>query len=204
MPKQVKRKSEILETARKVINERGIQGATLRAIAEEAGVSTGAIYHYFKSKEEIMYAVMDESLSVSTQIAADAISTHKDKALVLNEIIENIYERFNKVEDNRIQFYLAKEAMMGDPELAEKFKFKYSEWIGHSKELIQFLYEKPEHPLDDAVASLLIGAVDGMVMQLLLGANVVSADEMGKVYAILLKEGLPNFIDQIRKATEEQ
>lgn len=199
--KKIDRKAVLLETARNIIASKGIQGATLRAIADEAGVSTGAIYHYFSSKEEILYAVMDESLSMSSQIAMEAKDLAIPKEFILAEISENILERFKKDQHNRIQFYLAKEAMMGDAELSEKFKTKYREWISHTKELIQFLYGRAETPLDDAIASVLIGAIDGIVMQLLLGANVASEEDVQKVFDQLLLKGIPHFIDQLNNAT---
>lgn len=42
-------KQKILEAARATIVEHGIQGTTLRGIAKRAGLSTGAIYHYYSS-----------------------------------------------------------------------------------------------------------------------------------------------------------
>lgn len=201
--KNVERRAEILETARNIIADKGIQGATLRAIADEANVSTGAIYHYFSSKEEILYAVMDESLSMSSQIAIEAKEMSIPKEQIHAEISENILERFKKDQHNRIQFYLAKEAMMGDEALRQKFQLKYSQWIGRTKELIQFLYEKPETPLDDAIASVLIGAIDGIVMQLLLGANTASEEQLKQVFDHLLLTGIPRFIDQVNNAAAE-
>lgn len=44
----------ILEAAKRVIEERGITGATMRAIALEAGLTTGAIVHHFKDKSELL------------------------------------------------------------------------------------------------------------------------------------------------------
>ena len=63
-------KMKIIEAAKTVIHRHGVQGATMRLVAEEAGVSTGAIYHYFASKEDILYAVMDHNLSESGRIVS--------------------------------------------------------------------------------------------------------------------------------------
>ena len=43
----------ILETAKKEFLERGFQGTSMRRIAALAGVTTGALYGYFDSKEKI-------------------------------------------------------------------------------------------------------------------------------------------------------
>jgi AcrR family transcriptional regulator len=197
-------KTYILESARRVISKNGIQGATMRAIAEESSLSTGAIYHYFNSKEEILYAIMDNSLSVSSKIALESRSEVIERSTLVEEINDNILKRFKKIQENRVQFYLSQEAIMGDAELIEKFKKKYAEWIGKSDELIKFLYNKPETKYDQAVASLLIGAIDGVVMQLLLKSNTATKEDICKVYELLLKEGLPCFLDMVQKMAENE
>ena len=48
------RKLDVAEAAARVVAERGIENATIRAIAERAGLSTGALAHYFDGKDELM------------------------------------------------------------------------------------------------------------------------------------------------------
>jgi AcrR family transcriptional regulator len=49
----------ILETALALFRERGFEGTTIRDIATQAGLSLGAAYYYFKSKEAIVGAYYD-------------------------------------------------------------------------------------------------------------------------------------------------
>lgn len=44
----------ILETTLKLIAKKGLNGSPMSLIVRESGVSTGTIYHHFKSKEEII------------------------------------------------------------------------------------------------------------------------------------------------------
>ncbi|HPF21634.1 MAG TPA: helix-turn-helix domain-containing protein, partial [Syntrophomonas sp.] len=44
-------RQKILKAARKLIAEKGAANTTLRNIATEAGVSNGALYYYFHSKD---------------------------------------------------------------------------------------------------------------------------------------------------------
>lgn len=44
----------VLETTLRIINQKELQATSMSLIAKESGVSTGSIYHYFKSKEEII------------------------------------------------------------------------------------------------------------------------------------------------------
>jgi TetR/AcrR family transcriptional regulator, acrAB operon repressor len=50
----------ILDAATRVFAERGYRGATVDAILAEAGLSKGAFYWHFASKEEVMRAVLAE------------------------------------------------------------------------------------------------------------------------------------------------
>ena len=63
MPKIVdkdKRRSEIAHKAIEVLARKGFQSATIQDIADAAGLGKGTIYHYFKTKEEILMAVSGE------------------------------------------------------------------------------------------------------------------------------------------------
>ena len=51
------RKEEILQAAREVFAEKGFLAATMEEIAQRAGFSKGAIYFYFRSKEEILLQI---------------------------------------------------------------------------------------------------------------------------------------------------
>lgn len=188
-------KLRIIQAAKRVISRSGIAGATMRAIAEEAGLSTGGIYHYYSSKEDILYEVMDESLSETLRIAEEAKGHKQSREELIEEIFENIAKRFEKTDENRIQLYLAQEAIQGNSELKGKFMIKYQEWVCRTEELMQHMYGKTPTKYNKALSSLLIGAIDGVVMQLLLGANPAELEDILKVYHQILEEGIPKFLD---------
>ncbi len=60
------RKDNIIESALKVFAEKGFADATMTDIAKKAGVSTPALYEYFKTKEDLLFAIpekfMDEPI----------------------------------------------------------------------------------------------------------------------------------------------
>ncbi|GAA3447259.1 TetR/AcrR family transcriptional regulator [Planomonospora venezuelensis] len=64
MPKIVnhaERREEVVEAARRIILRDGIEAATTRAIAKEAGYSNGVLTHYFADKDEIMLSALRSS-----------------------------------------------------------------------------------------------------------------------------------------------
>src|SRR5918997_1161023 len=54
------RRRKILEAALRVFSEKGFGGASLRAIAREAGVTQPLIYWYFDSKEDLFGSTLSE------------------------------------------------------------------------------------------------------------------------------------------------
>jgi len=54
-------RNTLLESAEKLMSERGIDGLTLRELAERSGVSRQAPYHHFSSKHALLCAVAERS-----------------------------------------------------------------------------------------------------------------------------------------------
>ena len=51
-------REKILNTATQLFIQKGSEKTSMQDIAQTAGISKGAIYHHFKSKDEIVFAVM--------------------------------------------------------------------------------------------------------------------------------------------------
>lgn len=61
-------RDDILEAARKLFAERGYAGATIRAIAQEAGVDGALIHHFFSSKEGVFAAAIEDTFAPSEML----------------------------------------------------------------------------------------------------------------------------------------
>ena len=57
------RRQQILAAAWRAFAKKGIRGATIRDIAQSIGLSTGVVYSYFESKEEIISALQQKSIA---------------------------------------------------------------------------------------------------------------------------------------------
>lgn len=68
----------LLDAAKAVFSREGLEGASMRSIAAEAGCTTGAIYPQFDSKEALYAAVLAESLSTLELHVSDAIAAEPD------------------------------------------------------------------------------------------------------------------------------
>jgi len=54
------RRAQLLATALDVFAAKGLDGATVKNLSDAAGVAQGLLYHYFRSKEELLQAVLNE------------------------------------------------------------------------------------------------------------------------------------------------
>ncbi len=61
--KKPDRRAEILRQAAAVFREKGFHGAGMREIASRLEMAPGALYYYFESKEDLLYACQDISLT---------------------------------------------------------------------------------------------------------------------------------------------
>jgi AcrR family transcriptional regulator len=57
-------RAHVYETALALFQKRGVDGTTMRDIAEAAGMSLGAAYYYFPSKEALVFAYYEENQAV--------------------------------------------------------------------------------------------------------------------------------------------
>jgi|SRR5690606_35171128 AcrR family transcriptional regulator len=54
------KRARLIEAAKTLLHRKGFQGTTLADIAKESGVPLGNVYYYFKTKEELCEAVIEE------------------------------------------------------------------------------------------------------------------------------------------------
>lgn len=60
MPPKSNKREKLLKAARKLIHQQGFQSTTLADIAEASGVPLGNVYYYFKTKDDIVQAVVED------------------------------------------------------------------------------------------------------------------------------------------------
>lgn len=81
------KKDLILDTMQKLISEKSSQAISVSDIAREAGIGKGSIYYYFKSKEEILEAVIERTYSKAIEESERLLKVSHLDALTKMEII---------------------------------------------------------------------------------------------------------------------
>jgi AcrR family transcriptional regulator len=74
-PDYDKRREAILRAAARLYARRGFQGASVADLAKACRTSKSLIYHYFPSKDDILYAAMAAHLDALVAAAEEAVRT---------------------------------------------------------------------------------------------------------------------------------
>lgn len=112
------RKNEIIDAADELFSQKGYDGTSTNDIIEKVGIARGTLYHHFKSKEDIMDALIERYsnrlLGAAQEIAVDkSISVVERLIRVImamnlsggssKEIMEHIHKPQNALMHQKIQ-----------------------------------------------------------------------------------------------------
>lgn len=76
------RRSEILEAAFNCFIENGFHNTTMQDIYKATNLSPGAVYNYFRSKEDIVATAVEMSQQRNTAMITEAASKNQEEALI--------------------------------------------------------------------------------------------------------------------------
>ncbi|RLB92804.1 MAG: TetR/AcrR family transcriptional regulator [Deltaproteobacteria bacterium] len=92
---KIKKEKTILKNLEKIFDatlkigiEKGFQAMTMRDLSSESGLSMGALYSYFSSKEEILRVSLSEGRKIVWQILDEFIEKEKEAVAKLEIVLE--------------------------------------------------------------------------------------------------------------------
>jgi TetR/AcrR family transcriptional regulator len=78
----------ILSAARKVFVKKGLEGARMQEIADEAGINKALLHYYFRSKDKLFKNVLNQVLSEFIPLLGQTISSDESLEQKLKGIVE--------------------------------------------------------------------------------------------------------------------
>jgi AcrR family transcriptional regulator len=185
------RRAELTDATARVIARSGIEAATMREIAAEAGWTTGALTHYFADKRELLLATFQSSLA--------ARRSRRDELLDASTI-ERLRASLNgalPIDDDRRRHWLVTVAACshasGSRPLADAQRDAYREFRDY---LIILVEEVGLANGTDArhIAERLIALADGIAIQAMFDPESWPAErQQGALDAVLdsVLDGMP-------------
>lgn len=113
-----KRQEEIIQTSVRIIDQRGIQGLTIKNLSKELGVTEGAIYRHFENKREILSSIL---IQFKDNLKAFAESMD-NPSLTTYDKISGILDHFRKIFEANpaiVSVIFAEEIFQNDNELSK-------------------------------------------------------------------------------------
>lgn len=83
MNKVVDKRAAILDAALKLFTEQGFHGSPTSRIAKEAGIGTGTLFHYFKTKEELINRLY---LAIKAELISDLAAGLEEERTIRGKI----------------------------------------------------------------------------------------------------------------------
>jgi AcrR family transcriptional regulator len=189
--KKARTRAQLIDAAATVFARRGYVAASLDEVAEEAGLTKGAVYSNFESKEELFQAVIDDRLNEPMLQAANVID--RAGGTIEEQAMAGARMFVDRVQQEREVFLLALEHriwLARHPEQAPAFAARYREQLAQVAEVIVKASKSTGFPLPLPADQMAIAAEalsQGMTLQKLADPDSVPADLLGKLYALLFQ-----------------
>jgi AcrR family transcriptional regulator len=108
----VSQRQRILNTALSLMAQRGVDGTSMRDLAQATGLNVASLYHYFPSKKDLLVAVLAERGFLDDLAGATAPTGPQGPTVHLDDLLEELLRSMLEVEDF-IRLMLG-EVMRGD------------------------------------------------------------------------------------------
>jgi len=194
---QNKKKQRILEAAISVFIENGFEETSMRQIASAAGLTTGAIYHHFKNKDELFYYAVKEAMYFAQKLSEkDEGSNLKSTENMLNEISNKVRERMSKVNEQRLLVLLIGYVLSKGGSLSKSLKQDYNEIINKVADMYFFAFGIENEDCKKSLAAILVAALDGVAIQYSLGILKQEDQKFKDIFVNFFAESIPAFMQK--------
>lgn len=171
------RREVFAAAALRVIMRAGVEGLTVREVAKEAGFTTGALTHYFQSKDQVLIEASEYAAKlVRPRMERSARNTSAIEALrkVVADALPITGEK-RGLWRIWIGFW---ERSSYNADVAKVMRLRYDEWRNRLAVLIRRAQDEGEMPKGfdaELAAQELIALIDGIAVQVLLGTGRIPA-----------------------------
>lgn len=196
----IDKKKQLLDAALHVFATQGFEKASMREIAANAGLTTGAIYYHYKNKDDLYYdAVKESAYFVHKLSEKDKDSKVKSNQEMFEEISNNVRNRMSKEIEQRLLILLTAYAITKGGRIKEKYRLDYNEIIDKVAKLYFYALGVENEACQRRIASILVAALDGVALQYSLGVLDINDEEFKNTFVNFFAQSIPIYIRQFSK-----
>lgn len=183
-------RTKIIEAAIKLFSNRGYNAASVDDICAEAGISKGAFYHHFKSKQELFLALLDDWLqTIDNAIAASQDLSAPETFTRMTEAFPYIFETAGDGLPMFLEFWLQASR---DKKIWEASIAPYRRYHKHFTSLIKKGVDEGSFvEVDPELASrMIVSTAMGLLLQSLLDPKGADWEKVARDSTTMLVDGL--------------
>lgn len=120
-PTRAQTRARLLQAAGNVFADRGYDRASLDDVAAAAGLTKGAVYSSFASKDELFYALMAERIDERLELVAEAVDRQSTPEGMTSDAGSRLVELISSQADWHLLFIEFWARAVRDPSLREGF-----------------------------------------------------------------------------------
>jgi AcrR family transcriptional regulator len=179
----------LLEAAARVFTERGYRGATVDAIIAEAGLSKGAFYWHFSSKEELFHTLLEERIERPIQDLIELLHSAPADQDMAPEASQRFLEVLERERDTILLDHEYWSLATRDPKLCARYAKRQAEL---RSALAKALEARAEHlgaprfstPAEE-VATAYLALANGLALAKIIDSEGVPDHLLGEMYALI-------------------
>src|SRR5574337_95192 len=163
-------KEHIIEVASRLIHLRGFNHTSIGEILKESGVGKGVFYYYFRSKEELGYAIIEDNFRrFSKEVTGKAFGNDRDAVAQLDDFLDLLLETHRK--RNCAGGCRLGNMAMEMSDIHEQFRRKFQEVFDGWSVQVEGVLQKArasgqlkDHTDLQALAQFIIASVEGAIL----------------------------------------
>lgn len=176
--KGAKTRARLLEAAKEVFEEQGWVDTRIGDITARAGLSHGAFYHYFDSKEQIFREIAEQ--------LDDLLAEPMESVILARDSETTPYERLLTALRRHLESYRAEAAMMGVIEQVARYAeevadVRYSQIVHHREQIARSIRTlqrrgRANAAIDPEIAAAALGAMTERFAEMWLVQGMLDCD----------------------------
>jgi len=173
------RRAEIITAAIRVLARDGLAETTTRKIAAEASINQAMLGYYFGSKDDLLFAVLQDMMRLTAEIVRSVVVPARDDMReVIAESIRAFWAHVEASPELQVMQYELTLHALRHPDSAWLAKQQYDGYFAVVESLFQEVYTAASQtsalPFAD-LARFVVGGLDGMILQFISDHNTARA-----------------------------
>jgi AcrR family transcriptional regulator len=182
------RREELIDAAIVVIARDGLPGATTRRITEQAGLALGAFHYAFRSKDELLAAVIERIVDAVAAVLRRVETQPSDGlAATTDALVTGFWEFTESTPELQLAVYELTVHALRDPKLHSLAVQQYERYADAVEQVLERVAGLPGGTSRRDLARFVVATIDGLVLQSLVHPDPEAARRRLRLYVRSLR-----------------